>query len=176
MRNHFRYPFPMAGRSDTDEQLLEHPYLTTLGLLVEAFEGFHSTMSTRVEAHSGVSSVWFGILIRLARTPGRRLRMSDLAAQTSMSASGLTRAVDRLESAGLVERQACPSDRRGQECVLTDDGMATVLKALPAHVAQLTEAIDTAFTPAELEQFTGLMRKLRDAANPCAAAHSSPFG
>jgi DNA-binding MarR family transcriptional regulator len=121
-----------------------------------------------------VSSVWFGILLRLARTPDHRLRMSDLAAQTSLSASGLTRAVDRMEAAGLVERQACPSDRRGQECVLTEDGKRRVLTALPGHLAQVTEAFETAFTPRELEQFTTLMRKLRDAANPCAAVHSSP--
>jgi DNA-binding MarR family transcriptional regulator len=98
--------------------------------------------------------------------------MSDLAAQTSLSASGLTRAVDRMESAGLVERQACPSDRRGQECVLTDAGRAKVLASLPAHLDHITEAFEAAFTPEELEQFTALMRKLRDAANPCAAIGS----
>jgi len=165
----------MAGRPDTDEQLLLHPYLTTMGLLVESFEGFHAPMTRRVEDSSGVSSVWFGILLRLARSPGHRLRMSDLAAQASLSASGLTRAVDRMVAAGLVERQACPSDRRGQECVLTEAGEATVLAALPGHLAHVTEAFETAFTPEELDQFTVLMRKLRDAANPCAAVHSD-FG
>src|SRR5690349_12820793 len=91
-RNHLGYPFPMPAGPSPADRLLQHPYLTTMGLLVESFEGFHAPMARRVEDESGVSSVWFGILLRLARTPNQRLRMSDLAAQTSLSASGLTRA------------------------------------------------------------------------------------
>ena len=45
--------------------------------------------------------------------PGRELRMSDLAAQTLLTTSGITRVVDRLERDGLVARRACPTDRRG---------------------------------------------------------------
>ena len=65
---------------------------------------------------------WFEVLLRLARTPGGRLRMSDLAAQTTLTASGLTRVVDRLEDAGLVKREACPTDRRSTYAVLTAEG------------------------------------------------------
>ena len=62
------------------------------------------------------------MLIRLARTPGNRLRMSDLAAQTSLTPSGLTRSVDRLEDTGLVARRVCPEDRRGSFAALTLNG------------------------------------------------------
>ena len=75
---------------------------------------------------------WFEVLIRLARSPEHRLRMTDLAAQTILSPSGLTRAVDRLVEAGLVEREACPTDRRSTYAVLTPEGERRVLKALPS--------------------------------------------
>ena len=143
---------------------------------MEAHAGLTLTLERRLERESGLSVQWFEVLIRLARTPGHRLRMSDLAAQTTLSASGLTRAVDRLEAAGLVERQACPTDRRSTYAVLTDEGEARILAALPVHVDQLVEVLDEVFTPEELEVFTALTRRLRDATNPCAAKASDPGG
>src|SRR6516162_4910371 len=88
--------------------------LTTAGLFFETHSGLVAALE-REFAHDvpGVSIHDFEVLLRLARSPGQRLRMSDLAAQVAMSPSGLTRAVDRLETTGLVERASCPSDRRG---------------------------------------------------------------
>lgn len=166
----------MATSSPTRADLLAHPLLTTLGLLIEAHAGLALAMERRLEAESRLSVQWFEVLIRLVRTPGHRLRMSDLAAQTTLSASGLTRAVDRLEAAGLVARQACPSDRRSTYATLTDEGEARILAALPLHVAQLVEVFDSLFTPDELETFTALTRRLRDDTNPCAAKASDPGG
>ncbi|MGK2947477.1 MAG: MarR family winged helix-turn-helix transcriptional regulator [Acidimicrobiales bacterium] len=156
--------------------LHHHPLLTTMGLLVEAHAGLHRTHERRLEDACGLSVQWFEVLMRLVRTPGHRLRMSDLAAQTTLSASGLTRAVDRLEAAGLVERQACPTDRRSSYAALTETGRERILAALPVHVAQLEEVFEAAFDPDELATFTALTRRLRDASNPCAAAASSPGG
>lgn len=166
----------MATSSPTRADLLAHPLLTTLGLFIEAHAGLALAMERRLETESRLSVQWFEVLIRLVRTPGHRLRMSDLAAQTTLSASGLTRAVDRLEAAGLVARQACPSDRRSTYATLTDEGEARILAALPLHVAQLVEVFDSLFTRDELETFTALTRRLRDATNPCAAKASDPGG
>jgi DNA-binding MarR family transcriptional regulator len=165
-----------TSSSTTRAALLQHPHLTTVGLFAEAYAGMTLSLERRLEQESGLSVQWFEVLIRLARTPGHRLRMSDLAAQTTLSASGLTRAVDRLEAAGLVERQACPTDRRSTYAVLTDDGESRILAALPLHVDQLVEVLDSVFTGAELELFTTLTRRLRDATNPCAAKASDPGG
>ena len=159
----------MATRAD----LLEHPLLTTGGLFVEANAGITTLVDRRLEAESGLSMQWFEVLIRLARSPDKRLRMTDLAAQTILTPSGLTRSIDRLVDAGLVERQACPTDRRSTFAVLTREGERRVLKALPVHVAHLEAVFADTFTPKELETLTALLRKLRDATNPCAAAAST---
>ena len=156
--------------------LLNHPHLTTIGLFIEAHAGLSRRMERSLETQSGLSVQWFEVLIRLARTPGHRLRMSDLAAQTTLSASGLTRAVDRLEAAGLVERQACPEDRRSTYAVLTDAGEDRIMAAVPVHVEEVVRVLDQTFTPEELVTFTDLTRRLRDAANPCAAEASKPDG
>jgi MarR family transcriptional regulator, 2-MHQ and catechol-resistance regulon repressor len=142
--------------------------LTAAGLFFEA----HAGLSREVErglAASGLSAQWFEVLIRLARTPGGRLRMCDLAAQVSLSPSGLTRAVDRLEAAGLVRREGCPDDGRGAFAVLTDAGRARVAEALPAHLDQLERSYTGVLSSAELGQLVATLRKLRDHVNPDAA-------
>jgi MarR family 2-MHQ and catechol resistance regulon transcriptional repressor len=159
---------PATDGSGSD--LLEHPHLTTIGLLVEATAGVHAALDRHLLG-DGLSVQWFDVLLRLARTPGGRLRMSDLAAQTTLSASGLTRAVDRLEAAGLVRREPCPSDRRGAFAVLTAEGAARILGALPRHLREL-EQVFAAFDAGVLASFTDQLRTLRDAINPAAAEAS----
>jgi MarR family transcriptional regulator, 2-MHQ and catechol-resistance regulon repressor len=155
---------------------LEHPLLTTGGLFVEAYAGMSRAHEQRLELESGLSMQWFDVLVRLVRSPDQRLRMTDLAAQSTLTPSGLTRAVDRLEAAGLVERQACPTDRRSTYAVLTREGERRIMKAVPVHVAHLEEVFDATFTAEELDTLTALLRKLRDATNPCAAQASTPEG
>jgi MarR family 2-MHQ and catechol resistance regulon transcriptional repressor len=166
----------MATRAATRNDALEHPLLTTGGLFAEAYAGMTRAYEQRLELDSGLSMQWFDILVRLARSPDRRLRMTDLAAQTTLTASGLTRSVDRLVAAGLVERQACPTDRRSTFAVLTREGDRRIRQAVPVHVAHLEEVFDDTFSEKELDTLTALMRKLRDAVNPCAAQASEPGG
>ncbi len=155
---------------------LQHPHLTTSGLLVEAHAGFATQLEHQLAAQCDLSIQWFDVLVRLARTPGNRLRMSDLAAQTTLTASGLTRAVDRLEEVGLVQREACPSDRRGAYAVLTEAGEARIGAAVPVHLEHLRAVFDDLYSPAELDVLTDLLRRLRDHVNPDAARASAPEG
>ena len=164
---------PLMAAADTSE-IVQHPHLTTAGLLVEAHAGFSAGLERRLAAECGLSVQWFDVLMRLVRTPGHRLRMSDLAAQTTLSASGLTRAIDRLEGAGLVQREVCPSDRRGAFAVLTDAGEARITEAVPVHITQLEAIFDDLYSPKELEALTELLHRLRDRVNPEAARASEP--
>lgn len=154
-------------------ELVEHPLLTTVGLLVESNAGLLLAAERRLDTATGLSVQWFEVLLRLVRTPGRRLRMSDLAAQTTLSASGLTRVVDRLEAAGLVRREACPSDRRGAFATLTDDGERRIAHAVPVHIEHMVEILEGTFAADELAALTGLLRRLRDVVNPEAARASA---
>ena len=87
----------------------------------------------------GLSLADYEIMVRLSDAPTRTIRMSELAGLTLSSRSRLTHQIDRMEQAGLVERQACPDDRRGQNCVLTDKGWATLVAAAPSHVDSVRE-------------------------------------
>lgn len=136
--------------------------MTTAGLLFEAAGGLRRLVEYRLAAGSGASSHSLDVLVRLSRTPGARLRMSELAAQISLTRSGLTRAVDRLEQRGLVERASCPEDGRGAFAVLTPAGASLMAELLPAHAAQLDEVFGGLFTPEEERALAALLRRLRD--------------
>jgi MarR family transcriptional regulator, 2-MHQ and catechol-resistance regulon repressor len=136
--------------------------LTTVGLLFESAAGLRRVFQRRFESERALSNQSFDVLIRLARSPGSELRMSELAAQTSLTPSGLTRSVDRLVEQDLVVRRVCPEDRRGAFAVLTPAGQALMDRAIPDHLAHIDELLSNLFTAEEEETLAVLLRKLRD--------------
>jgi DNA-binding MarR family transcriptional regulator len=77
----------------------------------------------------------YEILVRLSEAEGNRMRMAMLADSVSHSRSRVTHTVNRMETAGLVARDACLSDGRGVEAVLTDKGREALKEAAVTHVA-----------------------------------------
>ena len=150
---------------------LDDPRFTAIGLFAEAYAGLTARFAAQFEEHR-LSAVEFEVLLRLARSPGRRLRMTDLAGQTSLSTSGVTRVVDRMDRDGLVRREACVSDRRSSYAVITDDGVARLEEAVPGHLALVQEWFIGQLTPEQLTGVLESLRKIRDAVNPCATAGS----
>jgi DNA-binding MarR family transcriptional regulator len=88
--------------------------------------------------------------------------MSELAAQASLTPSGLTRSVDRLQEQGLVARRVCPEDRRGAFAVLTPEGQELMDRAIPEHLAHIDEMLSSLFTADEEATLSLLLRRLRD--------------
>ncbi|MGH9281891.1 MAG: MarR family winged helix-turn-helix transcriptional regulator [Acidimicrobiales bacterium] len=82
---------------------------------------------------------WYEVLLHLAGAPADRLRLNELAEVVLLSRSGITRLVDRLVGAGLVERQMCPTDRRGAFAALTPVGRARLRRAAPVHLRGIQE-------------------------------------
>ncbi len=75
----------------------------------------------------------FEILFALSEASGRRLRMSELAADVLVSRSRLTYRVDRLVEVGFVTREECEDDRRGLWAILTELGHQSMIAAQPGH-------------------------------------------
>lgn len=145
---------------------------TAVGLFSEAFVGLSSKFAADFERY-GVSPVEFEVLMRLARSPGNRLRMTDLAAQTTLSTSGVTRVVDRMERDGFVARQACPTDRRSSYAAVTPAGLVKLHGILPGHLELIDRWFVGQFSPQQLDELLSALRVLRDAVNPCATAGTS---
>lgn len=155
-----------------DQNVFDDPRITAIGLLFEATAGLSARFSAQFEEH-GLSAVEFEVLMRLTRSPGHQLRMTDLAAQTSLSTSGVTRVVDRMERDGLLRRRACPSDRRSSYAVVTAAGLARLDQTLPGHVQIIEQWFTGQLDPAALDALLDGLRRVRDAVHPGATAGST---
>lgn len=108
-------------------------------------------------ARHGLTLAEFGVLEALYhRGP---LILGELQRRILVSSGGITYLVDRLEARGLVERRACPSDRRSRFAALTPDGVALVESIFPAHEAVIARALG-GLTRAEQARATALIRQL----------------
>ncbi len=144
-----------------------------MGLLAEVIGGLNAKFAAQFAEHR-LAPVEFEVLLRLARTPAQALRMTDLATQTLLTTSGITRVVDRLERDGLVRRFACPTDRRGLLAGITDEGMARLNGVLPGHLDMVDSWFTGRLDAEELAAFLATLRKLRDTVRPGAVAGARP--
>ena len=124
----------------------------------------HASITRRLErdlvAEHDLPLASYDVLLQLAESPQRRLRMTDLADRVLLSRSGLTRLVDRLAAEGLVERQSCPSDARGTFTVLTEAGLGRLRQAAPIHLRGVEEYVTSRLSTEELDRLGALLSKL----------------
>jgi DNA-binding MarR family transcriptional regulator len=106
-----------------------------------AFVEAHASVFREVDAALASAELppatWYDVLWPLYRAPKRRLRMNELAAAVVLSRTGLTRLVDRVEAAGLVQREPVPEDRRGTYVKLTPAGARMLRRMWPPYEAVL---------------------------------------
>jgi MarR family 2-MHQ and catechol resistance regulon transcriptional repressor len=160
---------PAPAGADPLADPLADPRLTVIGLLAETYAGLSGKLTAQLARHK-LGTLEFEVLMRLARTPGGALRMSDLAAQTSMSSSGITRVIDRLAANGCVRREACSTDRRTTYAVVTDLGRSRVEAAVPEHIDLVQQWLVGPLTEAQLSALVEALRVVRDGVRPCATA------
>jgi len=122
----------------------------------------HDRLNRELQAQHGLTMADYEILVRLSENPERRMRMSDLADVTLSSRSRLSHQIDRMEKAGLVERQHCTDDRRGAFAVLTDLGWETLVATAPDHVESVRTHLVDQLTPQEFAALGAACQKVAD--------------
>jgi DNA-binding MarR family transcriptional regulator len=111
-------------------------------------------------AAHGMTTRDYEVLLYLSQAPDRRLPMSALAESTMLTRSGITRLVDGLVAAGLIERKSCPDDARVSYALLTDAGYQKLRDAGCTHVASIRRQFLEHYTPEEIEQLAELLSRL----------------
>jgi len=134
---------------DAEEQRAWRAFLSATQLL-------NTQLDRELQRDSGIPHTYYEILVRLSEAPGRVLRMSELANVAESSRSRLSHAVARLEEAGWVRRESCPTDRRGAFARLTDEGFAALEAAAPAHVASVRRHLFDRLTPEQVRQLAAI--------------------
>lgn len=115
-------------------------------------------------AAQGMTTRDYQVLLYLSKEPDRRLAMSALAERTMLTRSGITRLVDGLVAAGLVQRIACPQDARVSYAQLTEAGYEKLRDAGCTHIAGIRRLFLDHFSEEEVEQLAHLLSRLPGAA------------
>ena len=87
----------------------------------------------------GLALEWFDVLINVYQYPEEEMPLASLVDNVVLSRSGLTRLLDRMEAAGLVERKLAKNDRRRFEVSLTDAGKKEFERVWPKHQQAVLE-------------------------------------
>lgn len=137
------------------------------GAALEAWRSYlksHASIVRELDAEllaeHGMTSRDYEVLLYLAQAPERRLPMSALSELTMLTRSGITRLIDGLVSAGLIERVSCPSDARVSYAQLTDMGYKRLRQAGCTHVASIRRLFLERFNAQEIEQLAALLSRL----------------
>lgn len=115
----------------TDEEL------ALLRALSRVIYALPKAIEADLEREQRMSLSEYMTLVHLSEAPCRAMRMSELAEAASLSLSGMTHIVSRLQTQGLVERVRCDSDGRGWNAVLTEAGFARLEQAWPTNVTSV---------------------------------------
>ncbi|MEV0898609.1 MarR family transcriptional regulator [Actinoplanes sp. NPDC049802] len=108
---------------------------------IESSWALHTRLEDELRAATGLSMNDYHVLVALAEAPGHRIRMGELASRLVFSPSRVTYQISSMVKRGLVRKESCPDDGRGQEAVLTDEGLTALRDAAPAHL----ETVRTSF-------------------------------
>jgi DNA-binding MarR family transcriptional regulator len=130
------------------------------GALLRAHMSATKQLNAQLVSDHGLTLSDYGVLLQLAWAPDRRLRRVDLADRILLTASGVTRLLDGLESQGFVERAACDSDRRVVYAVLTESGLAKLREAAATHLPQIEALFGVRLADDDLETLVDLLGKL----------------
>jgi DNA-binding MarR family transcriptional regulator len=142
-----------------DEQALWRRLLSVQSLVQDRLDA-------ELRAAHGLSLAEYGVLVHLSEAGPEGARMSDLAERLLLSRSGLTRRIDSMVRAGLVERRSCPADGRGSFALLTDLGSERLAEAAPTHVAGVRRYLIDTFSKHMSGLCDGLAR-IEDALGGC---------
>ncbi|KRF45768.1 MarR family winged helix-turn-helix transcriptional regulator [Terrabacter sp. 2TAF16] len=106
-----------------------------------------TTELVKVYNAHGLGEGDFDVLATLRRTgEPHELTPTELMDQTMVTSGAVTKRLDRLEGAGLVERRVAGGDRRSRIVVLTEKGRELIDRAAPEHFAneaRLLEPLST---------------------------------
>jgi DNA-binding MarR family transcriptional regulator len=128
----------------------------------------HAAVTARLQealAQGGFPPLpWYEVLEAVAEAPEQRMRMGDLAEALVITRGGLTKLVDRLIKAGLLERTFCETDRRVSYATLLPAGESLLAEMRPVVTEELQLAFSANISDRQAEQLTATLDRVRGSA------------
>ena len=139
--------------------------------LLRAHTSTTRLLSSQLQADHGLTLNDYEALLLLSRTEEGYMKRVDLSRSLLLTPSGVTRLLEGLEAAGLVESMPCPSDKRVTYAVITDAGRAKVQDAWRGHEAGIRATLEEHLTAREIDTVAEILGKLpgvaEDGDDPC---------
>jgi DNA-binding MarR family transcriptional regulator len=137
------------------------PGVRAWAALLRVHAALVSQLDRELQSAAELPLAWYDVLLELWYAPDKRLQMSELGERVVLSRTRVSRVVDELERAGLVERQAHPTDGRSTYAALTAAGRRRFRAAAPTYLGGIDERFARHLTAAELTAIAvGLERVL----------------
>ena len=136
------------------------PTIQTWTRLLHAHASVTQQVGRQLLAAHGLSIKDYATLAALSRAPGQRMKRIDLARWLLLTPSGVTRLLDKLARAGLVERTGNAADLRVAYAQLTVVGADKLEAASGDHADAIHELLERHLSAAELSQLGDLLGKL----------------
>ncbi|MEU3888998.1 MarR family transcriptional regulator [Streptomyces sp. NPDC029041] len=137
------------------------------GLLIKTATRLEQRIDATLRKECEISHTMFEVLIRLCRHPDEEISQRRLADDLTLTSSGITRLVDRMEATGLVRRVPAPGDRRSVLVEPTGQGRTVFLRAAVVHAQVVERYFVAPVTPADYGRLTRSLgeieKALRDA-------------
>jgi DNA-binding MarR family transcriptional regulator len=127
-------------------------------------------LAAELQAQHGLTMTAYEALYVLSRAEGQRLKRVDLAERLVLTPSGVTRLLEGLEAAGLVERVSCDTDLRVSYAGLTAAGAEKLEQASCGHTGSVRALFEAHLDEAEIERLGELLGRLPGALDddgPC---------
>jgi DNA-binding MarR family transcriptional regulator len=125
--------------------------------LVRASATTTRLLSAELQDEHGLTINDYEALLVLSRAEDGRLKRVDLARSLLLTPSGITRLLQGLEDAGLVERAACETDLRVTYAQLTDAGREKLEAASGSHIASIRALIEEHLAEGEIHTIAEIL-------------------
>ncbi|MDQ6797392.1 MAG: MarR family winged helix-turn-helix transcriptional regulator [Actinomycetota bacterium] len=129
--------------------------------VLEAQSALKRLYEAEMQATCGISLAWYDVLIHLSEAADGTMRMSELADTLLLSRSWLTRRIDGMEAAGLVQRCRADDDGRGVCATMTNKGRTLYRRAAGAHVGSVREHFLAYLDSAETQTIEACFARIR---------------
>ncbi len=149
---------PKAGDADFD------PHREAWIALTQTHAAVSGRLQEALTAAELPPLPWFEVLATLDRAPEQRLKMGELAEALVITRGGLTKLVDRLIKAGLLERTFCETDRRVSYATLLPAGIELLEEMRPIVRGELAVAFSANLTTAQAEELREMLDRVRGGA------------
>ena len=146
-----------------EEQL--DSWITLAGLMFK----LPGALDYQLQRDSGLTHFEYTVLAMLSDSPGRSLRMSNLAGAANGSLSRLSHVVKRLERRGFVQRRPSEDDGRITVATLTDTGFEELATAAPGHVATVRKFVIDVLSPEQLRELKVISELILEKVDPSKA-------